>query len=69
MKENDFVYQYSQKMITQIVNKQNEETLKAIQRYCEENNVYPNIIDEDKLKIVLQLGIAEYEKRFGGNND
>lgn len=69
MKENDFVYQYSQKMITQIVNKQNEETLKAIQRYCEENNVYPNIIDEDKLKIILQLGIAEYEKRFGENND
>lgn len=69
MEENDFVYQYSQKMITQIVNKQNEETLKAIQRYCKENNVYSNIIDEDKLKIVLQLGIAEYEKRFGGNND
>lgn len=69
MEENDFVYQYSQKMITQIVNKQNEETLKAIQRYCKENNVYSNIIDEDKLKIILQLGIAEYEKRFGGNND
>lgn len=69
MKENEFIYQYSQKMITQIVNKQNEETLKAIQRYCEENNVYSNIIDEDKLKIILQLGITEYEKMFGVNND
>lgn len=69
MSEDNFVYQYSQKMITQIVNKQNEETLKTIQRYCEENDVYPNIIDEDKLKIILQLGITEYEKRFGGNND
>ena len=61
----DFIYSYTHKMITQIVNKKDEETLKAIYRYCEENNIEPNIIDEDKLKIILQLGIAEYNKRFG----
>lgn len=62
---NEFIYSCTQKMMTQIVNKQNEETIKAIQKYCEENNIYPNIIDEDKLKIILQLGIIEYNKRFG----
>ena len=61
----DFIYSYTQKMLTQIVNKKDEETLKAIYRYCEENEIEPNIIDEDKLKIILQLGIAEYNKRFG----
>jgi hypothetical protein len=65
-KENgDFIYSYTQKVLTQIVNKKDEETLKAIYRYCEENNIEPSIIDEDKLKIILQLGIAEYNKRFG----
>lgn len=61
----DFIYSYTQKMLTQIINKKDEETLKAIYKYCEENNIEPNIIDEDKLKIILQLGIAEYNKRFG----
>ena len=67
MNENDeFIYSYTHKMITQIVSKQNEATIKAIQRYCEENDAYPNIIDEDKLNIILKLGIAEYNKRYGG---
>ena len=34
-----------------------------IKKYCEENNIIPNIISEDKLKLVLQLGIAELNKR------
>ena len=59
----DFIYETSQKMITKIVSEQEKETLKAIYRYCEENNVFPNIIDEDKLKIVLQLGVEEAIKR------
>ena len=41
-----------------------EITFKAIQRYCEENNIIPNIISEDKLKLVLQLGIAEYNRKL-----
>lgn len=61
----DFIYSYTQKALIQIVNKENEETLKTIYRYCEENNIEPIIIDEDKLKIILQLGITEYNKRFG----
>lgn len=59
----DFIYSASRKIITQIVKDQDEATYKAIQRYCEENNIFPNIISEDKLKLVLQLGIAELNKR------
>ena len=61
----NFIYHTTQKIITKIVNNQNEGTIKAIQRYCEENNIFPNIIDEEKLKLILQLGINEYNKRFG----
>ena len=63
-KENDdFIYSASHKICTQIAKDTDEATYKAIQRYCEENNIIPNIISEDKLKLVLQLGIAELNKR------
>ena len=41
-----------------------EETLKVIERYCEENNVIPNIIEKEKLDLVLKLGITEYNRRI-----
>ncbi len=59
---NNFIYSATHKIYTKILNKQEEETLRAIHRYCEENNIFPNIIDEDKLKLILQLGIQEYNK-------
>lgn len=59
----DCIYKNSYKMLTMIVNEQEKEILKAIERYCEENNVFPNIIDEDKLKIALKLGREEAIKR------
>lgn len=55
---------YIEKMITEIVSKHDKATLKAIERYCEENNIIPNIIEKEKLDLVLKLGIAEYNKRF-----
>ena len=61
--DDNYVYTASQKVITQIVKDQDEATYKAILRYCVENNVVPNIISEDKLKLILRLGIAEYSKR------
>lgn len=62
--DNDnFIYSCSQEILTQIVKDQDEETYKAIQRYCEKNDIIPNIISENKLKLVLQLGIAELNKR------
>ena len=55
---------YTEKMITKIVSSKDEETLKAIERYCEENNVIPNIIEKEKLDLVLKLGIDEYNRRL-----
>lgn len=55
---------YTEKMITEIISKHDKETLKAIERYCEENNIIPNIIEKEKLDLVLKLGIAEYNRRI-----
>ena len=55
---------YTEKMITKIVSSKDEETLKAIERYCEENNVIPNIIEKEKWDLVLKLGITEYNRRI-----
>lgn len=59
----DFVYSATQKIITKIVSKQDEITLKVIERYCEENNIIPNIIEKEKLDLVLKLGIQELKLR------
>lgn len=55
---------YTKKMITKIISNQDEATLKAIERYCEENNVIPNIIEKEKLDLVLKLGIDEYKRKL-----
>ena len=55
---------YTEKMITKIISSKDEATLKAIERYCEENNVIPNIIEKEKLDLVLKLGIAEYKRKL-----
>ena len=55
---------YTEKIITEIVSNHDKETLKAIERYCEENNIIPNIIEKEKLDLVLKLGIDEYNKKF-----
>lgn len=55
-KENNS-YTYTQKIISQVVSNNDKETIKAITRYCEENNVYPNLISEEKLKEVIELGL------------
>lgn len=50
--------------IYEIVSKHDKETLKAIERYCDENNIIPNIIEKEKLDLVLKLGITEYNRRI-----
>lgn len=62
--EENWIASYSGKMIIEIVSNQEKETLKAIERYCKENNIIPNIIEKEKLDLILKLGIAEYNKRF-----
>lgn len=62
-KEDNFIYSTTQKIITEIVSKQDKATIKAIERYCEENNIIPNIIEKEKLDIVLRLGIQALNER------
>lgn len=64
LNEENYTVSYVEKMITEIVSENDKETLKAIERYCEENNIIPNIIEKEKLDLVLKLGIAEYNKKF-----
>ena len=66
LNEENCIFSYTEKMITEIISKHDKETLKAIERYCEENNVIPNIIEKEKLDLVIKLGIDEYNKRFLG---
>lgn len=62
--EKNCMFSYTEKMITEIISKHDKETLKAIERYCVENNIIPNIIEKEKLDLVLKLGIAEYNRRL-----
>lgn len=57
------IYSTTQKMFTKVFDMQEKETLKAIEEYCEENNIIPNLIDKEKLDLVLRLGINELNKR------
>lgn len=67
--EDNTVFTYSEKILTQIVSEKNEMTLKAIEEYCEENNIIPNIISEEKLKLVLELGIKALEELEKGEKN
>ena len=64
LNEENCKFSYMEKMIIEIVSKHDKATLKAIERYCEENNIIPNIIEKEKLDLVLRLGINEYNKRL-----
>lgn len=67
MENNDFIYTSTQKMITKIVSVEEKEMFKAIERYCEENNIIHNIIIKEKLDLVLKLGIQALIERELGN--
>lgn len=63
------IYSFKEQIIAQVVNKEDEIILKAIQNYIKkrknefDENIRAIIIDEDKLRYILKLGIAEYNKR------
>lgn len=61
--DDNIIYSTTQKMITQVLDMQDKETIKAIEKYCEENNIIPNLIDKDKLDLVLRLGIQALNER------
>lgn len=78
-KEHDnFIYEIVSKMMTRIVDIQDRETMRVIEEYCKENNIIPNLIDKNKLDLVLRLGIQAlnlrelkvkdlYKKDFNGD--
>lgn len=61
--DDNTVFYETQEIITQIVSKYDEATIKAIERYCQENHIIPNIIEKEKLDLVLKLGIQELQLR------
>lgn len=69
LNEENCIFSYTEKMITEIISKHDKETLKVIERYCEKNNIIPNIVEKEKLDLVLKLGIAEYNKKVFVEND
>lgn len=58
--EDNTIFRINQKVLTKVVDK---EVLKAIEVYCIENNIIPNLIDKDKLDLVLRLGIQALNER------
>ena len=50
--EENCTVSYTEKMIIEIVSENDKETLKAIERYCEENNIDPNLIEKEESKVV-----------------
>lgn len=65
---NDF-YEITQTFMVEVMSKQNELVYKKILEYCREHNIVPLIIEEEKLKTVLELGIQEYNRRKGENEN
>lgn len=64
----DFIYETSLKTYIAIAKKADEETMKVISKYCKEHNIIPQIIEEEKLELILRLGIEEYNKRHLGED-
>jgi len=60
---NDFTCDLIQKFQIMIADEMDKEAIKVIKKYCDENNIFPYIIDENKLKVILKLGFEEYNKR------
>ena len=56
----NYIFSTTHKIITEIVSKEDKATMKAIERYCEENNIIPNIIEKERLDKILQLGVKAY---------
>lgn len=65
-----YIFSTTHKIITEIVSKEDETTMKAIEKYCEENNIITNIIEKERLDLVLRLGIqALNERELRGENE
>lgn len=61
------IFQIKQRMVTAIVNEQDNLSMQSIRDYFKEKypNEYVNItfLDENKVNEIIKLGIAEYQRR------
>ena len=60
--EDNIVITTTMKMYTKIYNKQEEETMKAIKKYCDKKGYFANLIPEEQLDLILKLGIEKYNQ-------
>ena len=61
--DDNIFYNITHEIYTKVIDIQDKETIKAIKEYCEENNIIPNLIDKDKLNLILRLGIQSLNER------
>ena len=68
--DNDFIYSYTETIISQIVKEQDdylrEQIINYAKQYAKEKrqNVKLWLLDEDVVKLIIDLGIEEYIRRY-----
>lgn len=68
--DNDFIYNYTQTILSQIVKEQDdylrEQIINYAKQYAKEKrkNVKLWLLDEDVVKLIIDLGINEYIRRY-----
>ena len=55
---------FSQEIIVGIARKTDEALILEIEKYCREEGIIPYIIPEEKLKLILELGINRYNQIY-----
>ena len=67
MEDKDIVYNYTQKVIKEIVKKDDENTRQVIKEYVRtrypNENVRIDFLDEEVVNQIIDLGVQEYLKR------
>lgn len=72
--DNDFIYSYTETIISQIVKEQDDYLREQIINYAKEyaqkkeENVKLWLLDEDIVKLIIDLGIQEYIRRYNNGN-
>lgn len=64
---NEYIYDINTKICMAVAKKTDEEVVKLIKKYCEEKGIIPKIIKEEKLDLVLKLGIQQLQLRGEDN--
>lgn len=63
------LYKITHRYIEGIISRQEEALYRRILNYCKDHSIVPLIIEEEKLRAVLELGIQEYNRRKGENEN